>query len=150
MASAIRIRNMRLEDHPFVLELWKRSRGVGVDKDDSRRSIRAYFARNPGMSFVACAGRRVVGAVLCGHEGRRGYLNHLAVDGKFRKRGIGRLLVERCLENLGRLDIRKCNAFLFSANREGLRFWRRVGWKVRRDILLLQKVVRPAKSGRRR
>jgi putative acetyltransferase len=80
-----------------------------------------------------------VGAVLCGHDGRRGYLHHLAVAPSHRRQGIGRALVNVCLVNLAALKIQKCNLFLFAAHTPGRTFWLRQGWSVREDIALVQK-----------
>ena len=95
--------------------------------------------RNPGLSFVARADGVLVGAVLCGHDGRRGYLHHLAVAPAHRRLGIGRRLVARCLSALARQDIPKCNIFVYGHNACGRAFWRRAGWKPRPDLELLQR-----------
>jgi ribosomal protein S18 acetylase RimI-like enzyme len=108
----------------------------------------SYLERNPGMSFVARHGTEPVGAVLCGHDGRRGYLHHLAVAPPHRKHGLGRRLVAACLAELKRLRIRKCNIFLFADNAAGGRFWRRRGWVKRADLLVMQKDVLPTRRRR--
>jgi ribosomal protein S18 acetylase RimI-like enzyme len=82
---------------------------------------------------------RIVGAVLCGHDGRRGYLHHLAVAPAHRHNGIGRALVEACLAKLGHIGIQKCNIFLFSDNEPGEAFWKHIGWNGRGDLKVLQK-----------
>ncbi|MFO1475075.1 MAG: GNAT family N-acetyltransferase [Verrucomicrobiota bacterium] len=140
---------MTMDDYDEVLALWKESEGVGLSRSDSRRAVRSYLERNPGMSFVARCGGRVVGAVLCGHDGRRGCVHHLAVGKEFRRRGIGSLLVERCLARLRRERIDKCNLFLFEANREGRKFWSRTGWRDRADLRVMQREL-SAGAGRRR
>ena len=136
---------MTVADYEQVVALWRTADGVGLDGDaDSREGIAAYLLRNPGLSFVARRDGQVVGAVLSGHDGRRGYLHHLAVAGAHRGRGIGRALVEACLAELGRIGIGKCNIFLFSDNAAGEQFWKRVGWLERRDLKVLQ---RPTPAG---
>ena len=137
----IRVTTMRISDVSRVRALWKRTRGIGLNDSDAPSRIRSYLRRNSGMSFVARERGRIVGAVLCGHEGRRGYLHHLAVSPSFRRRGVGQLLVARCLTALRVKGITKCNAMLFRGNIPGLKFWKRTGWKVRRDLVLIQRVT---------
>jgi ribosomal protein S18 acetylase RimI-like enzyme len=98
-------------------------------EDDSRAGIRLYLARNKGLCFVATKGSRIVGTVLCGHDGRRAILRHLAVIPKHRKRGIGRALVAKCLSALTRQGITKCNLFVMKHHPVGLRYWEHLGYR---------------------
>ena len=130
---------MTTADHPAVFALWRDTPGVGLDADcDSRAGLRRYLARNPGLSLVACERGRIVGAVLSGHDGRRGYLHHLVVAETYRGRGIARTLVTRCLTGLARVRIAKCNIFVMRHNRSGRAFWARIGWAAREDLILMQ------------
>ncbi len=81
--------------------------------------------------------------MLCGNDGRRGYLHHLAVAPEMRRRGIGKRLVELCFEGLSRRGIRKCHIFVKAGNEEGKRFWQRVGWTERIDLFVMSRDVRP-------
>ena len=137
--SPVRIRLFRIADYGEVHALWRRSSGIGLNESDGRAEIGRYLRRNPGLSFVATSRGRVVAAVLCGHDGRRGYLHHLAVDRKWRRRGVGGSLVAACLGRLGTEGIPKCNLFLFAGNRSGTAFWRSQGWTVRADLRLVQR-----------
>ncbi|HEU4562834.1 MAG TPA: GNAT family N-acetyltransferase [Longimicrobium sp.] len=130
---------MAIADVPEALELWTASEGVGLRGADSPEELTKYLARNPGLSLVARDGGRMVGAVLCGHDGRRGYLHHLAVAASHRRRGIGRALVERCLDGLRRDGIAKCHLMVYHHNAEGQAFWRGTGWHARDDILLMSR-----------
>ncbi len=132
------IRIFQIEDHCAVVALWRRTEGVGLNESDTRSAIAAYLRRNPRMSFVAEKDGRIIGAVLCGHDGRRGYLHHLAVAKRHRRRGIGRQLVSACLERLRALGIPKCNIFVFANNAEGMKFWTRNSWNVRSDLRMMQ------------
>jgi ribosomal protein S18 acetylase RimI-like enzyme len=114
--------------------------GIGLDDDcDSPRGLARYLKRNVGLSFVACDEGRLVGAVLSGHDGRRGYLHHLAVAPTHRKRGIGKALVERCLRALAKQQIAKCNIFLFESNASARLFWQRNRWNLRTDLCVMQR-----------
>jgi len=134
----VEIQVMTIRDYEETYALWLASEGVGLSQADSRDEITAYLARNPGLSFVARDGARLVGAVLCGHDGRRGYLHHLAVARDFRKQGVARLLLQAVMKGLLKLKIEKCNIFLFANNHDGRAFWLHNGWKDRQDLDVLQ------------
>ena len=138
----ISIEPMTIDHYGDVIALWKKSENIGLSGADEREKIETYLARNPGMSFVAEENGVVVGAALCGHDGRRGYLHHLAVARSHRRKGIGRRLAERCLESLGNAGIRKCHLFLFNWNQEGKAFWEKIGWTQRTDIQVVSKELK--------
>jgi N-acetylglutamate synthase len=133
------IHPMSLDDFAQVLELWGNTEGVGLSDSDSPANLAAYLERNPGLSFVARDSHGIIGAVLCGHDGRRGYLHHLAVAKPHRRRGVGKELVRTCLERLAAVGIPKCNIFLFSDNAEGQLFWEADGWVLRNDLCVMQR-----------
>lgn len=139
------IREMSIEDYGEVIALWQATEGVGLSAADSREAIARYLARNPGMSFIAldltpgADPGALVGAVLCGHDGRRGFLHHLAVRADCRGQGIGRALVDRCLQGLEEAGIDKCHLFVFKANESGRAFWENIGWTERKTLLLMSK-----------
>lgn len=138
----ITITTLQIDQHDEVIALWKACEGVGLSEADSRESINAYLQRNPGMSFVATnAEGKIVGAILAGHDGRRGYLHHLAVNPAFRRQGIGSKLVEKALFALRQEGIRKVHLFIFETNASGLAFWEASGWTRRNDIGILSKNV---------
>jgi N-acetylglutamate synthase len=124
-----------------VFALWQQCEGVGLSEADSRESVQAYLSRNPGMSFIATDDGAVVGAVLCGHDGRRGYLHHLAVHPQARRRSLGRRLVEQCLRALQQAGIEKSHIFIFNQNEGGIAFWKSVGWTPRSDISIMSKTI---------
>lgn len=132
------IKEFRIEHYDEVSRLWRSCEGVGLDSDvDSKGRLEMYLWRNPGLSFVAVQRGKVVGAVLCGHDGRRGYLHHLAVAKEYRNKGIGNRLVEKVLSKLQQLGIRKCNLFMYADNVEGQQFWRHIGWCERGELKVL-------------
>ena len=130
--SAIRV--MTIDDYDAVIQLMNQTPGVSVRQADSRQAVARYLDRNPGLSFVACSDDTVVGCIMSGHDGRRGYLQHLLVRPEHRGRGIGSMLVERCLDALGELGIQKSHVDVFKTNVMAARFWVRQGWKLRTDI----------------
>jgi putative acetyltransferase len=136
--DGIIVRHFRVEDYDAVVALWWRTEGVGLNESDTRPAVAAYLRRNPRFSFVAEKDGRIIGAVLCGHEGRRGYLHHLAVAKRYRQRGIGRRLVDACLAKLRKAGIQRCNIFIFANNAEGMKFWAHTGWKLRTELRVMQ------------
>jgi putative acetyltransferase len=137
----IAISELTIDQYDEVVDLWRRCEGVGLSSADSRDRIEVYLDRNPGMSFVAGNEGQVVGAVLCGHDGRRGYIHHLAVDPRFRRKGIGKTLADHCLRGLRSAGIQKCHLFVFNDNETAIRFWEAEGWTVRTDISVISKVI---------
>ena len=130
---------MTNSDLEAALDLWGQTEGVGLNESDTPDRLRAYLDRNPGLSLIARDGARLVGAALCGHDGRRGYLHHLAVLREYRGRGLGRRMVESCLASLAAIGIIKCNIFLYADNEPGKQFWNRCGWSARNDLSVLQR-----------
>jgi ribosomal protein S18 acetylase RimI-like enzyme len=124
---------MTIADHGAAHRIWRLSEGICLVREDSRKGIALYLSRNPGLCFVAVVDARIVGTVLCGHDGRRGILRHLAVAPAFRNRGIGRELARRCLRALAGQGIRKCNLYVMKDNPSGMRFWGRLGFGILDD-----------------
>jgi putative acetyltransferase len=139
--AELRFRAMAADDYDAVLALWRDAEGVGLSEADERDAIAAYLERNPGLSLVAFRGDALVGALLCGHDGRRGYLHHVVVARSERAQGLGRELVRRALDGLGRLGIAKANIFVYADNAEGQAFWRATDWSARDDLLVMQHTI---------
>lgn len=133
--EAGRIRAMTPDDYDAVLALMRESPGVAVRAADSREAVARYLARNPGLSFVAETDGRVVGCAFGGHDGRRGYLHHLAVAADHRRRGIGTALATAVVEALAMQGIFKTHLDVFADNEAAISFWRSLGWQQRDDIV---------------
>jgi ribosomal protein S18 acetylase RimI-like enzyme len=133
--NSIDIVNMTISHYDRVVALLKDTPGVVLRTSDSYPATARYLARNPGMSMIATHEGRIVGCVLCAHDGRRGYLQHLAVLPSFRNRGIGSALVERCLSQLERFGIAKAHVDVLDDNAAGHLFWSHRGWIRRDDIV---------------
>ena len=129
------IRYMTIEDYDRVKDLWMKIRGFAIRSiDDSREGVERFLKRNPGMSTVAEEDGRIVGAILCGHDGRRGCLYHVCVDPDYRRRGIGKAMVVACMRALQSEGINKVSLIAFTRNDVGNAFWRNVGWTRREDL----------------
>jgi len=140
---ALQIREFTMADYDSAYALWSATEGVGLSQADEPGNIALFLLRNPGLSFIAEDGGTVVGAVLCGNDGRRGFLHHLAVDRGHRRSGIGRALVQRCLAALSAAGLRKCHIFVMADNGEGQRFWRSIGWEERTTLKVMSRDVAP-------
>ena len=126
----VKIRPMTMDDFEQVHNLWMEISGFGIRSiDDSKEGVERFIRRNPTTSMVAEMAGRIVGAILCGHDGRRAGLYHVCVREAYRKHGIGQKLVERCLEALKKEKISKVNLIAFKKNEVGNRFWQNLGWK---------------------
>ena len=120
-------------DYEAVMALWNSAPGVRAS--EPREEFERILRRNPGLCLAARVHGELAGAVLCCQDGRRGYLYHLAVAAKFQRRGIGRAMVDRCLESLAREGISRCTIFLVANNEAGRNFWRETGWFERTDLV---------------
>ena len=132
---------MSLDDYQTVAALWQSIEGIGLSAADEPKNIARYLDRNPGLSLVAVDEGRLIGAVLCGHDGRRGFIHHLAVAPGFRRKGVGKALVNRCLENLAAEEIGKCHLFVFADNMEAVLFWEGVGWHSREELQIFSRFI---------
>lgn len=130
----VTIRQMDIADYDAVMELWERTEGMSLKTADTRASIASYLARNPTLSFVAEHGHVIVGAVLVGTDGRRGYLQHLAVSAHYRGQKLGRRLVEHVIQSLANLGICKTHLFVCNDNHNAQKFYEKLGWFPRDEV----------------
>lgn len=129
------IRPFTLEDYDQAYDLWKRTSGVGLrSMDDSREGIARLLKRNPGTNFIAIENGQVIGTVLSGHDGRRGYLYHTCVDERYRQKSIGRKLIEHVITAMKEEEITKLSLYCFKSNEVGNQFWEALGWTKRNDL----------------
>lgn len=124
-----------MADYHDVFQLFSQTPGVTVRDADSAAATARYLERNPDLSFVAISEGGLVGCVLCGHDGRRGYLHHLVVRSPYRGKGIGRELVARCVQALGLLGISKSHVEVLVTNPAAQTFWAKIGWQQRDDLV---------------
>lgn len=129
------IRAMTIDDYEQVRSLWLQIKGFAIRSiDDSREGVARFLERNSGTSVVAVEDGTVVGAILCGHDGRRGCLYHVCVAPGYRRRGIGKAMVVFCMDALKREHINKVSLIAFTKNDIGNAFWHNVGWVQREDL----------------
>ena len=129
------IREMTIEDYEGVKALWLSIKGFAIRSiDDSEEGVTRFLNRNPGTSVVAVEDGKIVGAILCGHDGRRGCLYHVCVAQEYRRQGIGKAMVIHCMEALKKEKINKVSLIAFTVNDIGNAFWRQIGWTKREDL----------------
>lgn len=129
------VRTMTTEDYEGVHDLWMTIKGFAIRSiDDSKEGVARFLKRNPQTSVVAIEDEKIVGAILCGHDGRRGCLYHVCVHENYRKRGIGKAMVVFCMEKLKAEQISKVSLIAFTQNDVGNAFWRGIGWTKREDL----------------
>ena len=127
--SSLATRELRIDDYEKIVALWRTVEGVEVAEGDSKDEIRTYLSRNPGLSRVAELNGVIVGAALCGHDGRRGLIYHLAVAPKHHGQGVGKRIVQECLTGLRTAGITRALIFVAQDNPSGHSFWLRTGWE---------------------
>ncbi len=129
------VRTMTIEDYPGVRALWMTIKGFAIRSiDDSEEGVARFLLRNPTTSVVAEEDGEIVGAILCGHDGRRGCLYHVCVREDKRMNGIGKAMVVHCMEALKKEQISKVSLIAFTVNDIGNAFWRCIGWTKREDL----------------
>ena len=134
--SAVGYRAMTIDDYDAVVELWRSCEGLSIRDADSRAGVERYLARNPGLSFVAERGARIVGSIMAGYDGKRGYIQHLAVDESARRQGIASRLVGLSVDALKAEGIDKSHVHVLRNNRDGNACWSRLGWRRRSEVVM--------------
>ena len=139
MSVDYQIAALCIEDYDEIITFWRGQEGLGLNDADEREPMERMLQRNPGMSFVARAEGVIIATILASHDSRRGYLHHLAVAKPYRKLGIGKQLVELALQQLKAAGINKCNIFVYRDNNEAEKFWNKLGFAERTDLMVMQR-----------
>ena len=130
MNESVTTREFVIEDYDGAIALWIAEEAcIEICEGDSREEIAQYLKRNPGLSRVAESGGKIAGAVLCGHDGRRGWIYHLAVAPAFRGKGVGKLLVDDCVAGLHKAGLKRAIILVAGDNPAGRQFWLSNGWE---------------------
>ena len=136
------IRKMSINDYDALYSLWIHTKGMGLNTtDDSRAGIEAYLNRNPNTCFVAEKDGFIVGSIMSGHDGRRGFIYHTTVKEEYRGRGIGKALVNSSLAALEKEGIHKTALVVFEKNEAGNGFWEHLGFTARKDLTYRNKNI---------
>jgi N-acetylglutamate synthase len=129
MSNTIVTREFSSADYQPAVELWQRVEGLEIAEGDDPEGVAHFLAHNPGLSRVAVDGDVIVGVVLCGHDGRRGHIYHLAVDPAYRRCGVGTRLLRECLDGLRKTKVKRLIILVARDNERGAEFWSRCGFE---------------------
>lgn len=129
MSEPYQTRAFEIADYDAAVRLWQSVEGVEIAEGDSREEIAEFVRLNPGLSRVATAGGELVGVALCGHDGHRGHIYHLAVDPSCQRTGLGQRLVRECLDGLRETGMKRAIILVATDNPAGRSFWLRAGWE---------------------
>ena len=130
----MKYREMELSDYDSIISLWKNSEGVKLRDADSLDGIRKYLKRNPGLSFVVEECDEIIATIMSGHDGKRGYIQHLSVNVERRRLGIATKLVSLCTSALKSEGILKSHIHVISDNELAKKYWSKCDWEKRNDI----------------
>ena len=140
------IKKMTIEDYEGVYNLWLSTPGMGLNTtDDSKEGIKKYLNRNPETCFIAKEGKEIIGVIMSGHDGRRGFIYHLAVKVSERSQGIGGALVNKAVSALEKEGINKVALVVFGSNETGNSFWEKHGFTMRNDLVYRNKNIKELK-----
>lgn len=138
----MKIRTMSISDYADVYNLWLSCKGMGLNSlDDSRDGIEKFLKRNPDTCFVAEVDNKIIGSILAGNDGRRGYIYHTAVSPQYQQHGIGSTLVDTAIDALKKLGINKIALVVFDKNDNGNAFWEKQGFTERNDLIYRNKTI---------
>ena len=129
MSGNLDTREFSIKDYDAAIGIWRRVEGLEIAEGDDREGIAQFLTRNPGLSRVAIDGAAVVGVALCGHDGRRGHVYHLAVDPAYQGCGLGKRLLDECLNGLRSAGVKRVIIMVADDNQRGAEFWKRQGWE---------------------
>ena len=129
MSGNIDTREFSIDDYDAAIRLWRRVEGLEIAEGDDREGIAQFLRHKRGLSRVAIDGAAIVGVALCGHDGRRGYVYHLAVDPAYQRCGLGRRLLDECLNGLRSAGVKRVIIMVADDNQRGAEFWKRQGWE---------------------
>lgn len=139
--SDLSIHEMQVGDYDEIYELWRSTSGIGLSNADKKENIHKFLIKNKGLCYVCRHENKIIGTILCGHDGRRGYIYHVTVADEYRRKGIGQTLVEKSLSSLKKAGINKCHLFVITDNTAGNDFWASTGWVRREDIFVYSKLI---------
>jgi len=137
MSGNLDTREFFTDDYDAAIRLWRRVEGLEIAEGDDREGLAQFLRRNRGLSRVAIDGAAIVGVALCGHDGRRGHVYHLAVDPAYQRCGLGKRLLDECLNGLRSAGVKRVIIMVADDNQRGAEFWKRQGWEEISSAILM-------------
>ena len=137
MSGNLDTREFFIDDYDAATRLWRRVEGLEIAEGDDREGLAQFLRHNRGLSRVAIDGAAIVGVALCGHDGRRGHVYHLAVDPAYQGCGLGKRLLDECLNGLRSAGVKRVIIMVADDNQRGAEFWKRQGWEEISSAILM-------------
>ncbi|MCX6284730.1 MAG: GNAT family N-acetyltransferase [Bacteroidetes bacterium] len=138
---SIEFRLMEVSDIPASIELWKSMKGLAIRGSDNIRDLTDHVNMNPKHNFVASSDGQLIGTVLGGFDGRRGYIYHLAVHESFRRKNIAKELMDKCFQSFKEINVSKCHMMVLKDNTEAQEFYKQIGCELRTELLVFSKTL---------
>ena len=132
----MKIENYTSQFYEDVVNIWKRT-GISVTSSDTKEEVSVMLNRNPDLCLIAKIDERVIGVVMGGFDGRRGYVHHLAIDPEYQKKGYGKLLMDELIERFKKKRIHKVHLFIEKHNEDVIAFYNKLGWEIRKDLVMM-------------
>jgi ribosomal protein S18 acetylase RimI-like enzyme len=135
----MKLEKLSIKDYDRILEIWKQTE-LSVGSSDTKKQVKRMIERNPRLCFVGKIDKKIVGVVMGGFDGRRGYVHHLAVDPDYQNKGFGKLIMEELMERFKKLKIHKVHLFVEKRNEKVINFYNNLGWSLRDDLIMMSYV----------
>ncbi len=135
----MKIEKFTMDSYETVVNLWKRS-GINVGSTDTREELERMLQRNPNLFLIGKDNDRVIGVVMGGFDGRRGYVHHLAIDPDFQRRGYGKMIMDDLIEKFREMSVHKIHLFIEKYNKDVVEFYQDIGWEIRDDLIMMSYV----------
>lgn len=135
----MKLEKLSIKDYDRILEIWKQTE-LSVGSSDTKKQVKRMIERNPRLCFVGKIDKKIVGVVMGGFDGRRGYVHHLAVDPDYQNKGFGKLIMEELMERFKKLKIHKVHLFVEKRNEKVINFYNNLGWNLRDDLIMMSYV----------
>jgi N-acetylglutamate synthase len=135
----MRLEKLSIKDYDRILEIWKKTE-LSVGSSDTKKQVKRMIERNPKLCFVGKVDNKIVGVVMGGFDGRRGYVHHLAIDPNYQNKGFGKLMMEKLMERFKKLKVHKVHLFVEKRNEKVINFYNNLGWNLRDDLIMMSYV----------
>ena len=132
----MKIEKFTMESYEDIVELWRKS-GISVGSTDTRDEIERMLQRNPNLFLIGKIDNKVIGAVMGGFDGRRGYVHHLAIDPEYQRRGFGTMIMDDLIKRFRKIGVHKVHLFIEKYNKELVEFYMNLGWEIRDDLIMM-------------
>ena len=133
------IKKFSMRYYTEVIEIWRTS-GISVGSSDEKEEIKRVFRKNPNLFLIGLIDRKVIGVVIGAFDGRRGYVHHLAVSPEFQNKGYGKQLMEELHKRFRNLNVQKVHLFIEKYNADVINFYKKLGWEIRDDLIMMSYV----------